>query len=57
MQVRDFERCAMSFYHGRRELSSKLSRRIRATEQSLALDRGVAHVDEVLREAFPGMGE
>mmetsp|Transcript_20799 Transcript_20799/g.35026 ORF Transcript_20799/g.35026 Transcript_20799/m.35026 type:complete len:415 (-) Transcript_20799:940-2184(-) len=55
IQVREFTDCAMSFYHGKRELSAQLSRRIRALEPSLELDRAVAHTEEPLLACFPDM--
>jgi hypothetical protein len=47
----------MSFYHGKRDLSAQLSRRIRALDSSLQLDEQVAHTAAPLLACYPDMGE
>jgi hypothetical protein len=56
-QVRAFTACAMSFYHGKRDLAASLSRRVKTLPAFLALEQQVAPSLPALQEAFPDMGE
>ena len=55
--MRDYKTCSMSFYHGKKELSRSLTRRLSSSPVFLALEEEVAPVAGLVREALAIGGE